>query len=142
MNNKPDRYNAEGYPDPTAYGAFVNIEAEKRQARFRPIVYICSPYSGDVDANVTNARRYSRFAVDTGYLPITPHLLFPQFLNDAVPEERDMAMFMNMALLSKCAELWVFGDDISPGMKKEIARAQYRQFPIRYFTTDCEEESV
>lgn len=69
-----DKYNAEGYYDPTAYGAFVNIEAEKRQARFRPIVYICSPYSGDTETNVENARRYSRFAVDSGFLPIAPHL--------------------------------------------------------------------
>jgi len=135
---KPDRYNAEGYHDPTAYGAFMNIEARKRQARFRPIVYICSPYSGDTETNVDNARRYCRFAVDTGFLPIAPHLLFPQFMNDSVPEERETAMFMNMALLSKCAELWVFGDKVTPGMKKEIARAEYRQMPIRYYTTDCE----
>ena len=42
-------------------------------------------YAGDVTANVENARRYSRFAVDAGYIPIAPHLLFPQFLNDDNP---------------------------------------------------------
>lgn len=37
------RFNHEGYYDPTTYRAFKNIDKdEKRKARFRPIVYICS----------------------------------------------------------------------------------------------------
>ena len=39
-----------------------------------PVVYICSPYSGDVERNTEMARRYSRYAIDNGYVPITPHL--------------------------------------------------------------------
>lgn len=39
--------------DPTTYEALTNIEKEERALRaFRPIVYICSPYAGDVSANV------------------------------------------------------------------------------------------
>ena len=78
-----DYKNSEQYPDPTAYAALKAIENECRALRaFRPIVYICSPYAGDVERNVDAARRYSRFAVEAGYIPIAPHLLFPQFLND------------------------------------------------------------
>ena len=81
------KYNSEGYPDPTAHDALTAIEQEHRALHtFRPIVYICSPYAGDVQANTEAARRYSRFAVETGYIPIAPHLLFPQFLNDADPD--------------------------------------------------------
>lgn len=58
---------------------------------------------------------YSRFAVDSGYLPIAPHLLFPQFMDDGNPKERELAMFFGNVLMSKCAELWVFGDLISNG---------------------------
>ena len=61
-------YNAEGYFSPTEYEAMTRIEkverAAARTAVFRPIVYICSPYSGDIERNTENARRYSRFAVD------------------------------------------------------------------------------
>ena len=43
-----DKQNQEGYDDPTAYEAITNIEQEERALRaFRPIVYICSHYSGD-----------------------------------------------------------------------------------------------
>ena len=82
-----DYKNAEGYPDPTAFGAFCAIEKEEKALRaFRPIVYICSPYAGDIESNTTAARRYCRFAVESGYIPIAPHLLFPQFLNDSDPK--------------------------------------------------------
>ncbi len=138
-----DKYNGEGYPSPTEYEAFTRIEKEEKAAAkaaaFRPIVYICSPYAGDTVTNIENARKYSRFAVDNHCLPITPHIYFTQFMNDDIPEERDTALFMNIILLSKCAELWVFGSYISSGMKAEIDRAKRKHIPIRYFTTDLEE---
>ena len=150
---KISRFNHEGYHDPTPYLAFQNIpdpakEAEKekqrrdRLARYRPIVYICSPYAGDVKANVLNARRYCRFAVDTGYIPIAPHLYFPRFMNDANPRERDLALFMDIVLLTKCAQLWVFGGTISKGMSIEIEKAKRKGQTIRYFTENCQEVSV
>ncbi|MBR2912507.1 MAG: DUF4406 domain-containing protein [Oscillospiraceae bacterium] len=136
-------YNAEGYVSPTEYAAFTRIEKTERAAvkaaAFRPIVYICSPYSGNVERNTENARRYSRFAVDQHCLPITPHIYFTQFMNDEIPDERETALFMNWVLMSKCAELWVFGDVISKGMKAEIDRAKRRHLKIRYFTEEMEE---
>ena len=132
--------NAEGYADPTAFGAFCTIEKEEKALRaFRPIVYICSPYAGDVEGNTAAARRYSRFAVDAGYIPIAPHLLFPQFLDDNKPKERELGLFFGNAILSKCAEMWVFGDRISEGMEAEIKRATWKGHRIRYFSETCEE---
>ena len=97
------KYNAEGYYSPTEYEAFTRVEKEERAAKraadFRPIVYICSPYSGNVNHNIEMARKYSRFAVDRHYLPIAPHLLFTQFMDDTVPEERETAIFMNFVLM-------------------------------------------
>jgi len=142
-----DRRNSEGYSDPTAHKALSNIARETKQMQqqtkllFRPIVYICSPLAGEMERNQENARRYCRFAVAQGYIPIAPHLLLPQFLDDTNPAERELAMQMNMALLSKCAELWVFGDHISKGMAVEIGKAKRKKQPIRYFTTECKEES-
>ncbi len=133
------KFNHEGYYDPTTYTALSNIEAEERKARFRPVVYVCSPFSGNLESNVENTRRYCRFAVDSGFVPFAPHLLFPQFMYDEVPEERELALFMGIVMLTKCAELWVFGERISKGMSKEIHKAEARNMLIRYFTTNCEE---
>ena len=41
------RYNSEGYYDPTAYEALTKVTQEEKAVRYRPRVYICSPYSGD-----------------------------------------------------------------------------------------------
>lgn len=44
-----NKFNAEGYYDPTAYEAMTNIiKEEKAFFAFRPVVYICSPYDLDV----------------------------------------------------------------------------------------------
>lgn len=134
------KFNSEGYFDPTAYGALSVIDQEERALRaFKPIVYICSPFAGDIDTNVKAARAYSRFAVEAGYIPIAPHLLFPQFLNDADPQERQLGLFFGNALMSKCSEVWVFGKHISPGMEVEIERAKWKNYRLRYFTENLEE---
>ena len=135
-----NKLNSEGYYDPTAYEAMTLVEKEERALRaFRPIVYICSPFSGDVEGNIASAQRFSRFAVDKGYIPIAPHLLFPQFLNDNDPKERQLGLFFGNALMSKCAEVWVFGSIISPGMAAEIKRAKWKDYRLRYFNENSEE---
>lgn len=141
-----ERFNSEGYFDPTAYEAMSNVEKEEQpQKIFRPVVYICSPYAGDVEANVASARRFSRFAVECGYIPIAPHLLFPQFLNDDNPDERQLGRLFGNVMMSKCSEIWVFAESlcgskhISSGMDAEIKRARRKGYRIRYFTTDFKE---
>lgn len=136
-----NKYNSEGYPDPTAYGALSAIEQEEkkaaRAARYRPLVYICSQFSGDVPGNTQKAIRYSRFAVDSHAIPIAPHLLFPLFMDEET--ERDLAMFMDMVILSRYEELWVFGGMVSADMKAEIDKAKRKNMTVRYFTDDLKE---
>ena len=138
-----DIHNSEGYVDPTAFEALSGIEHEEQKVlrTFRPIVYICSPYAGDIETNVVVARRYSRFAVEKGYIPIAPHLLFPQFLNDSDPNERELGLFFGNAIMSKCSEIWVFGSKISNGMAAEIKRARWKNYRLRYFTEELEEKN-
>ncbi len=137
--------NAEGYYDPTVATAFLNIEREERALRlgYMPLVYICSPYRGDVDQNIQNARRYCAFALTQKALPVAPHLLFPQFMgSEETDETRELALHMGLILISKCRELWFFGDTISDGMKNEINRARWRDMIVRHFTNDCQEVNI
>lgn len=131
------KFNSEGYYDPTTYEALSKVEREEKTARYRPLVYICSPFSGDISGNIERAKKYSRYAVDSKAIPIAPHLLFPQFMDDDA--ERGLALFMDMVLLGKCEELWVFGETVTEGMSAEIAKAKRKNMKIRYFTEDCEE---
>lgn len=135
-----DKFNAEHYQDPTPHQALSTIETERKVARaYRPLVYICSPYAGNIAGNVENARRYSRFAFEQGCIPIAPHLLFTQFLDDDNPMEREMGMHFGNVLMSQCREVWVFGDTISQGMDAEIRRARWKNYRLRFFTNDLKE---
>ena len=127
--------NQEGYADPTVFHALSKIE--KEQKKYRPVVYICSPFSGDEEGNTAKAKKYSRFAVDAGVIPFAPHLLLPLYMKEET--ERELAMFMNMVFLGRCEELWVFGSSITEGMQVEIKKAQKKNMKIRYFTEDLVE---
>ncbi|QGT99522.1 hypothetical protein SYNTR_0929 [Candidatus Syntrophocurvum alkaliphilum] len=105
----------------------------------KKIVFICSPFAGDIKGNSQRARRYGRFAVSKGAVPFVPHLLYPQILNEHDPEERNLGINLGLNILAKCQELWVFGEYISPGMSIEINQAKKLMMPIKYFSTSCKE---
>lgn len=97
-----EKKNSEGYLDMTLFKALTNINKEKKAAQkaaisclyngYRPLVYICSPFRGDIDKNIKNACKYSRFAIENKAIPMIPHLLYPQFMDDNDPKERYLAM--------------------------------------------------
>lgn len=124
--------NAEGYADPTAYEAIFKTH----RYPYMPLVYIASPYAGDVEKNTEAAKRYARFAVDQGFIPIVPHLMYPQFMDEK--SERELALFFGQILIDKCTELWAFGKP-SLGMTKEIGYAKYHKRNVRCFTEDLKE---
>ena len=102
-------------------------------------VFVCSPYAGCVKENVHNARMYSRFVFLCGCMPITPHLMYPRFLEDKDIKERDAGIQMGLILLDFCNEIWVFGQRISNGMRREIAFAEAHGILLRYFSDTCQE---
>lgn len=109
--------------------ACSNLFGEKS----RQLVFICSPYS-DKDivkqaVNIANAKEYCRIAYGRGYLPIAPHLFFPQFLNDNDPTERKIGIGLGKQLLLKCSKLWICGERITDGMNEEILFALNRNIP-------------
>ena len=103
--------NNEGYYDPTAGRAMSSAmkdykknqkekwvqEYERKNPR---MIYVISPYAGDVKANVAAAINYCKYVIAEGYMPVASHLLYPQMLNDDNPEERALGTSFGMALLS------------------------------------------
>lgn len=138
-----DKRNVEGYGDPTTYAVLRSVMREELKQRYgteyRPLVFICSPFAGDMEKNTELTRSYCRFAVNQSAIPLAPHLLYPQFMDEHDPDSRKLGLFFGRVLLGKCQELWVFGDIVSEGMSYEIRKAQTHNMPIRYFNEDCEE---
>lgn len=102
------------------------------------IIYVCSPLRGDTEENIRKARDYCRFVVSEGNIPLAIHLLFPQFMDDDNPADRARAIAMGTTLLSKCGELWSFGEP-SEGMLAEITAAGVIGVHVRHFDGQCRE---
>lgn len=137
MSQHELRRNGAGYPDPTAHAVLTALELPE----FKPkaLVYICSPYRGEITANVRLARAFSAAAIDLGYAPVAPHLLYPQFMDDDNPRQRQQAFAINQLILTACSQLWVYQPRITAGMSQEIGWAKQAGKPIRYFNQDFEE---
>lgn len=134
-----DFLNKEGYPDPTPHEALKNIRNPWKRFGFRPLVYICSAYAGNTDENAAKARMYMRFAMAHNRIPVASHVLYHRVLDDGNPEERDLGLFFGKVLLGFCKEVWVFGENLSKGMKGEVNFAKKQNKPIRYFSINNNE---
>lgn len=134
-----NKFNQEGYPDPTAAVALTNVAREEKANGGKRCVFVCSRYAGDTSRNTQNAKRYMKYAVERGVIPFAPHLLYPLVLDENDPAQRKLGLYFGLVWLSMCDELWVFGDHISSGMQSEIDSAKTHHIPIRYFTDSCKE---
>lgn len=82
-------------------------------------VYICAPLGGNIKGNLEKAKRYTEYVLRCGAAPVTPHF-YALCLDDNKPKEREIGRKAGMSLLWFCDELWIFGDEITEGMKAEI----------------------
>ena len=95
------------------------------------LVYIASPYAGDVERNTAFAKEACRYAMEQGAAPVDVHLLYPQMLDDTVPAEREAGLRMGLRVLEACDELWLCGDRMSAGMQAELEAAERLGIPVR-----------
>ena len=97
------------------------------------IVYICSPYSGDVAKNKKIASEMCYQAARAGHIPVAPHLLLTDYLDDNDPTQRAAGTMAGITLLKRCDEMWVYPDHgISKGMAMELEIAKKERVPIIY----------
>ena len=99
------------------------------------IAYICSPYKGNLRQRIRNrryAREITKQAINAGYIPITPHLYITQVLRDRKPIEIEKGLNIGLELLNLC-DVVIVGTryGLTEGMKKEIAKAEVHDFPIK-----------
>ena len=93
------------------------------------LIYICSPLSAltkeEIRKNMAGAKYYSWYvAVEFGGRTIAPHSFLPDYLDDHIPQERQVALDFGLSILKICKALIVCGDIISSGMAGEIRKAR------------------
>lgn len=82
------------------------------------LIYVASPYAGDVETNMEYAKQACRTVMESGNAFFAPHLLYPSVLDDAVPAERQLDIDMGLTMLSKCNELWFSAPESAPGCRR------------------------
>jgi hypothetical protein len=103
------------------------------------LIFVSSPYSGNVKENVANAKSYCKYVMDQGLIPFAPHLFFTQFLDDSNDTDRLMGLYAGMSMLERCDEFWMFGDTISDGMRLELQEAIRLNKPIGFVQVEWED---
>lgn len=101
----------------------------KGMVNFMEKVFICSPMKGDVEKNLKLAKFAARVLIGSGYIPIAPHLYFPQFLDDSDQYERIKGIKMGVELMKECDRMWIIGTTITNGMEFEINEAKKAKVP-------------
>lgn len=98
------------------------------------LVYICSPLSAPtkegVRQNMEKAAYYAGLVSGvTGCRAIAPHSFLPEYLDDNIPAEREVALAFGLSVLRLSKAIIVCGSRISSGMRGEIKMAGELNIP-------------
>lgn len=119
---------------------YTTILQKERYLRITSSFISANPFAqyllreAELNNNIALARDACTLAVYCGFLHVTPHLYFPQFLNDDVAAERNLDLDMGKTLLRQCTQLWNISPRISSGISAEIKEAQKCGIPLLVFT--------
>ena len=113
----------------------VNEEGRPEMA----LVFIESPFAGDVETNIEFARACMRDSLNKGESPLAIHLLYTQkgILDDDIPEERKWGMEAGYAWGKHASKTVVYTNrGISEGMEIGIQRAKDEGREVEYRTLE------
>lgn len=120
--------------------AIAKLRQDKPNPQYRPMIFVVAPFTEVVKGDPTNlkaVRSYCRFVYQYGGIPICPQLYLPQFINLHRSKEFQAAAFINIVMLTKCAEVWSFGKS-THDMRYFIRLARRKKKHIRYFNIEME----
>lgn len=99
------------------------------------LIFVCSPFrataKNGLAKHIDYAKAACRQVFEEGDHPFAPHLLYPSFLNDHSPADRERGIAAGLTILSACDALYVFTElGVSAGMEEEISFAGQRAIPV------------
>jgi hypothetical protein len=92
------------------------------------VVYIAHPLSGDWAGNTAAARTFCEAAARSGYAPVAPYLTLDGLLVE--PDDRDLGLEIDLAMIARCDEMWLCGPRESIGMAIERREAERLGLPV------------
>lgn len=112
------------------------------------MIYLASPYRAthevDTSTHIEYARRALHHSLKLGESPVAPHLLYPQVLDDDIPDQRLIGIRANADLIESSGRVAFYVDyGMSPGMVEELRLANEYKVPIdiRSISRNFEEDT-
>jgi len=99
-------------------------------------IFVCSPYRGDTEKNTKRAAQAAKILCECGYMPIVPHLYFPNFLKEEDQHERLRGIELGIELMKDCHKIWLLGPEITSGMEYELEVAKKFKIPVAMYDED------
>lgn len=101
----------------------------------KELVYVCSPLFAatieEIEENMKKAGYYAALITKQfGCRAIAPHSFLPQYLDDNIPQEREVALAFGLSVLKITRAVVICGNHISNGMKVEIEKAKELGIPV------------
>ena len=103
---------------------------DRKNQTSRRLVYIGSPYAGNVQENIEINKSYCRQVIAEGHLPVSPHCALAYLDEDT---ERETALNFCKNLIDICDEVRLYIEfGKSKGMEMEERYARERGKPVIY----------
>ena len=101
----------------------------------KELIYVCSPLYDKTREGIEKNMKKAAYYMDlikeqTGFKAIAPHSFLPKYLDDNIPQEREVALAFGLSVLKITSAVVVCGDRISNGMEAEIAKAKEWEIPV------------
>ena len=111
----------------------------------KKLVFVSTPFHAETVAemqeNIHLAQRICKKVMRDGYIPYAPHLLFPQFLDDADARQREEGIKAGIEMLRRCDALIFSGGKVTDGMVQEMNAASDLGIPVVYLEDPEESQS-
>ncbi|MBD3249440.1 hypothetical protein GF336_05325 [Candidatus Woesearchaeota archaeon] len=108
------------------------------------IIYIAHQISGNIEENIKSVLSIQReiHTKNKDIVPIAPYLNSLQYLDDNVPEERELGILADKLYFEKrfIDETWIAGPKISFGMKEEIKLSFGNNIPVECYNSALQPE--
>jgi DNA-directed RNA polymerase subunit RPC12/RpoP len=99
------------------------------------VIYMAHPVSGDVPGNIERAKRWVRYLEEQFPVAVVASWITEcEIWDDDNPEHRAAGLARDLAVLSRCEELWLVGLRISTGMAMERDHAIKKGLSVRDLT--------
>ncbi|HLF54835.1 MAG TPA: DUF4406 domain-containing protein [Candidatus Nanoarchaeia archaeon] len=103
-------------------------------------VFIAHPIAGNIEENCRLVEEICREVHTREVLPFVPYLASLRYLDDTIPEQRELGICVNKATLEFADELWLCGPRISSGMKQEVEWAVQLGKTIKCYNPELQNE--